>query len=111
MMAKKGLIPPGGEGMANNPFLEAIGEDDSPEESYSRKRKHHPVKFHDAYEQFTSYIHRSYNPVLDTLMDALEEDKTALFNEAFYDLFLKYRAILEQEGVEIEKLPPHPRPS
>lgn len=76
-----------------------------------RSRKRRSVPFHNKYNQFTSYIDETYEPVLKKLMEEFEESKTQLVNEAFYDLFLKHHKTLEAAGIDVGALPPHPTPS
>lgn len=120
MANRKSLLPQGTyeqEPKPDNPFLAGLMQDVEQEEApektpvqpYAASRVHRKVKFHDLYTQFTNYQHNSYFEPFDILREELEVSRTALFNEALYDLFLKHREILEECGIDVETLPAHPK--
>lgn len=119
MAQKKSLLPQGTytqeEEKPDNAFLASLAKDVDAEEEgepvqqYVASRVHRAEKFHDLYTQFTNYMHNAYFDPFERLREELEVSRTALFNEALYDLFLKHQEILEERGIEIDTLPAHPK--
>lgn len=120
MTPKKSLLPQGSyeqEPKPDNAFLaglmqdverETVLEEQPGQHVYPPTRVHRAEKFHDLYTQFTNYMCNAYFEPFDDLREDLEVSRTALFNEALYDLFVKYADVLAERDIAVEKLPPHP---
>ena len=81
---------------------------DEPEPTI-KQRVRTSKRFDERYDQFTSYIDRRFQQSFTDLLDALgNTNKTDLFNEAVYDLFRKYQDLLQEQGIDVEKLPRYP---
>ena len=55
-----------------------------------KHRKRRPTKFLEAYNQFSSYIYKEFEPRFNNLADSRGVSKTELFNEAIEDILKKY---------------------
>lgn len=70
-----------------------------------RTRRRRTLKFDELYDPLSSYIDKRYVQAFETLVNEAGPNKTAVLNEAIYDLLQKKRDILAEYGVDVESLP------
>lgn len=70
-----------------------------------RTRRRRALKFDELYDPLSSYIDKRYVQAFETLVNEAGPNKTAILNEAIYDLLIKKRDILAEYGVDVESLP------